>query len=100
MMPGTEVSLALIIISLGVIGVILSFSLTDKRKSQISLILAGIIVLVGVVRFGQHSLSRHRWNRRMKTYSQERPADMEALKKRLQERAQENKKAAEPPKTK
>jgi hypothetical protein len=49
MSPATNTTLALILIALGVIGVILSFSVVDRKKSLISLGMALLIILVGLM---------------------------------------------------
>ena len=87
MTPAANTLLPLIIVSLGLLGVILSFMVPDRRKSVISLSLAGLIVVTGVVQLGSQSIQRWKLNRRLQAIQRERQSDLEAIRKRLQEQA-------------
>lgn len=87
MTPAANTLLPLIIVSLGLLGVILSFMVPDRRKSMISLGLAGLIVVTGVFQLGSQSISRWKLNRRLQAIQRERQSDLDAIRKRLQEQA-------------
>lgn len=90
MIAQSNVVLSFILIALGCLGVILSFLVPDRRKSMISLALAGIIVLVGVIYLGSSGVESWRWKRRLQTLRQQRPQmDMEKLREDFQKRADE-----------
>ena len=57
-MPASNTALSLILIALGFLGVILSFLVPDRKKSLISLVLAGVIILSGLVQFGFQGIKR------------------------------------------
>jgi hypothetical protein len=87
MTPAANTLLPLMIISLGLLGVILSFLVPDRRKYMISLGLAGLIIFTGVIQLGSQSLTRFRLNRRMQAIQRERQQDLEEIRKRLQEQS-------------
>jgi len=87
MTPAANTLLPLIIVSLGILGIILSFMVADRKKSIISLGLAGLIVFTGVCELGSQSIARWRLNRRLEAIQRERQTDLEAIRKRLQEQA-------------
>ena len=89
MTPAANTLLSLIVVSLGFIAIILSFLVPDRKKSFISLLLAGIIVLAGLIQFGSQSLSAYRWNKRMKDIEHDRRVDLEELRQKLKEKAAE-----------
>ncbi len=87
MTPAANTLLPLIIVSLGILGVILSFLVPDRKKSVISLGLAALIVVTGVFQLADQSISRWRLNRRLESIQRDRQTDLEAIRKRLQEQA-------------
>jgi hypothetical protein len=68
---------------MGMLGIILSFLVPDRKKSFISLIMAGVIILTGLIQLSSQSITRFRWNQRMKEM-RERPVDFDALRQRMQ----------------
>lgn len=88
MTPASGSLLALVVVSLGIIAVILSFMVPDRKKSLIALGLGGLIVLVGIINLGSQSISRFRWNQRMRELQRDR-SDLDDLRQRLRERAGE-----------
>ena len=86
MSPFGSSALPLVIIAMGMIAVILSFLVPDKKKSMISLILAGVIILTGVIQLGSQSIERLRWNSRMKEIQRDRQADLEALRAKMKDK--------------
>lgn len=88
--------LALILVALGLIGVILSFLVPDRKKSLLSLGLAGLIILSGLIQFGRQAVSNYMWHKRVTRAQQSRQADLEELRKRLREQAAETRKQVPP----
>jgi hypothetical protein len=74
--------LAQVIIALGLLGVILSFLVPDRKKSLISLVLAGVIVLSGIYQYSAESIAQYRWNRRIRDMQRER-IDFDALRQKM-----------------
>lgn len=87
MTPAANTLLPLMIISLGLLGVILSFLVPDRKKYLISLGLAGLIIVTGVIQLSSQSLTRFRLNRRMQAIQRERQQDLEEIRKRLQDQS-------------
>lgn len=85
MTPAANTLLPLMIISLGLLGVILSFLVPDRKKYFIALGLAGLIIVTGLFQLGSQSIMRWRLNRRMEAIQRERQQDLEDIRKRLQE---------------
>jgi hypothetical protein len=86
--------LALILASLGILGVILSFLVPDRKKSFISLVLAGIVVLIGLVQVVSQSVSDYRWRRRLSDLREQRQVDLDKLRDEFKKRAAESAPAA------
>jgi len=87
MTPAANTLLPLMIIALGLLGVILSFLVPDRKKSIISLSLAGLIIVTGLFQLGSQSITRWRLNRRMASIQRERQQDLEDIRKRLQDQS-------------
>ncbi len=87
MTPAANTLLPLMIIALGLLGVILSFLVPDRKKSMISLGLAGLIIVTGLFQLGSQSITRWRLNRRMASIQRERQQDLEDIRKRLQDQS-------------
>ena len=87
MTPVASSILPLILMSIGIIAVILSFLVPDRKKSLIALGLAGLIILTGFIQLGSQSIQRYQWNRRMREIQRDRQADLDELRARLKERA-------------
>lgn len=100
MTPAANTLLPLVIIALGLLGVILSFLVPDRRKANISLALAGVIILTGVIGLGSQSIARIRFNQRMKEIQRDRQADLETLRQRMKEKVDTAPAPAEAPKKK
>jgi len=77
--------LALIIVSLGLLGIILSFLVVEKKKANIALVLSGVIIFVGLIQFGSQWIARFRWERRMSALRSEGNFDIDKLKERLKQ---------------
>ena len=89
MITASGTLLALIIVSLGILGIILSFLVVDRKKSLISLGLAGLIIVTGLFQLGSQSFSRFRFNQRIRELQRDRSADFDQLRQQLRERAGE-----------
>ena len=87
MSPFGSSALPWIIVALGILGVILSFLVPDRKKSLISLGLAGFIILVGVFQLASQSITRFQWDRRMRDIQRDRQADLEQLRQRMKDNA-------------
>jgi hypothetical protein len=85
MSPFGSSALPLIIVALGMLGIILSFLVPDRKKSLISLVLAGVIILTGVVQLTSQSFTRFRWNQRMKEIQRDRQSDLEDLRQKMKD---------------
>lgn len=94
MTPAANTLLPLIIISLGLLGVILSFLVPDRKKANISLGLAGLIIISGVIGLGSQSIARFRWNQRMKEIQRDRQTDLDTLRQRMKDKVAEAEPAA------
>jgi hypothetical protein len=86
--------LALILAALGIVGVILSFLVPDRKKSFISLIMAGVVVLIGLVQVVSQSVSDYRWRRRLTDLREQRQVDLDKLRDEFKKRAADNAPAA------
>lgn len=86
MTPVSGSMLALVIVSLGILGVILSFLVPDRKKSLIALGLGGLIILVGLVNLGSQGMTRYRWNKRIRELQRDR-TDLDDIRQRLRERS-------------
>lgn len=89
MSPFGSSALPLIIVALGILGVILSFLVPDRKKSLISLGLGGLIILTGVIQLASQSITRFQWDRRMKSIQRDRQADLEQLRERMKDKTAE-----------
>lgn len=85
MPPSANALMPWVIVSLGILGVILSFLVPDQKKSKLSLGLAGAIIVIGLFSFVSESISRYRWNRRIREIQQQRQTDLEELRQRLKD---------------
>jgi peptidoglycan biosynthesis protein MviN/MurJ (putative lipid II flippase) len=79
--------LSLILIALGFLGITLSFLVPDKKKSTISLILAGVVVLTGFVQMIDQSYSRYRINQRMRDIQRDQQVNFEELRQKMKTQA-------------
>ncbi len=79
--------LALILAALGIVGVILSFLVPDRKKSFLSLILAGVVVLIGLVQVVSQSVSDYKWRRRLTDLREQRQVDLDKLRDDFKNRA-------------
>ncbi len=89
MSPFGSSAFPLIIVALGILGVILSFLVPDRKKSLISLGLAGLIILTGFIQLASQSITRFQWDRRMKEIQRDRQTDLEQLRSRMKDKAAE-----------
>src|SRR5688572_22119912 len=93
MSPFGSSALPLIIIAIGLIGIILSFLVPDRKKSLISLGLAGLTILTGFIQLTSQSVTRWQWNRRMKDIQRDRQSDLDELRQRMKDKAGDPQKA-------
>jgi len=79
--------LSLVLIALGLLGVILSFLVPDRKKSLIALAISGAIILVGVIQWSSQSFEQFRANRRMRDMQRMQSVDWEKLRERMKTQA-------------
>ncbi len=90
MVSQVNVLLSLVLMALGCIGIILSFSVVDRRKSLISLGLGGLIILVGLIQLGASATESWRWQRRLQSIRQDRQkVDIDKLREDFKKKADE-----------
>jgi hypothetical protein len=85
MSPFGSAALPLVIVAIGMLGIILSFLVPDRKKSLISLVLAGVIILTGVIQLTSQSITRFRWNQRMRDIQRDRQVDLEAIRQKMKD---------------
>jgi len=84
---------SLVIISLGILGVIISFLVTDKKKYYIAIALSLLVVCMGLFGFIGSSVQGWRMSRRISKLQETQRLNLEALQSRLRdasERAKAN----------
>jgi hypothetical protein len=86
----------LMLVALGFIAVILSFLVPDRKKANISLVLAGVIILFGFIQLFSQTIQRYQWDRRMKEIQRDRQVDLDELREKLKDRAGTNTAAPAP----
>ncbi len=85
-MPSTSSSLlALTIISLGVLGIILSFLVPDRKNSRIAVFLSLIIVGVGGYEFATQAIRQYMWQKKLDEIRKQQAANLDQLRARLQQ---------------
>lgn len=80
--------LAFIIIALGFLGVTMSFLISDKKKSNISLGLAILVIVTGLYQMVDQSYSRFRLNQRLKEIQRDQQINLDDLRQKM--KAQSN----------
>ncbi|MCG3204159.1 MAG: hypothetical protein KCHDKBKB_00865 [Elusimicrobia bacterium] len=100
MSPFGSSAVPLIIVALGILGVILSFLVADRKKSLISLGLAGLVILTGVIQLASTTITRFRWERRMKEIQRDRQSDLDELRQRMKDKPGDAPKAVVTPQPK
>ena len=86
MSPFGSSAMPMIIVALGILGIILSFMVADRKKSLISLGLAGLIILSGIIQLASQSITRFQWERRMKDIQRDRQTDLDDLRQRMKDK--------------
>ncbi len=89
MFPASGSQLPLVILALGIIAVILSFLVADRKKSLIALGLAGLILVTGLWQLGSQTIRQYSWERRMKSIQRDRQTDLDDLRQRLRDKSDE-----------
>ena len=88
-MPSTSSSLlALTIISLGVLGIILSFLVPDRGNSRIAIFLSLVIIGVGGYEFTTQAIRQYMWQKKLDEIRKQQAANLDQLRQRLQQRPQ------------
>jgi hypothetical protein len=85
-MPSTASSLlALTIVSLGILGIILSFLVPDPKNSKIAIFLSLVIVGVGGYEFATQAVRQYMWQKKLDEIRQQQAVNLDQLKQRLQQ---------------
>jgi hypothetical protein len=90
-MPTNSLS-GLVILSLGILGIIISFLIQDKRKYFVALSLAGLVVLLGIYQYASTSLHYWQASRRVVQLQKQQRLNLETLQERLREVQSQGKK--------
>jgi hypothetical protein len=77
--------LALTIVSLGILGVILSFLVPDTKRSRIALFLSFVIIGVGALEFVSQAVRQYMWQRKLDEIRKQQAVNLDQLKQRLQQ---------------
>jgi hypothetical protein len=75
----------LIIISLGILGIIISFLIADRRRYVTALMLSWAILFMGIYHFAGTSLRQWQTARRLSKLQEQQKASLQALQERLQQ---------------
>lgn len=76
---------ALVIVSLGILGVIVSFLITERKKYVIALSLSLLVIVMGAFQFVTSSLRQWRTAHRIARLQESQRLNLEALQSRLRE---------------
>ncbi|MBI4395590.1 MAG: hypothetical protein HY548_00750 [Elusimicrobia bacterium] len=77
--------LGLVIFSLGILGIIISFLITDRKKYVFALVLSGVVIATGAYQY--LSISIRHWNasRRIAKLQDQQRMNLQALQERLRQ---------------
>jgi hypothetical protein len=81
--------LGLIIVSIGILGVVISFLITDRKRYLTALLLSGLVVSIGLFQSVRSSVRQWQANRRFAKLQEQQRLNLQALQERLRQ-AQEN----------
>ena len=85
-MPSTSSSLlALVIVSLGLIGIILSFLVPEPRNSRIAVVLSLLMIGAGGYQFATQAIRQYEWQKKLDEIRSQQAANLQQLKTRLQQ---------------
>lgn len=77
--------LGLVIVSLGVLGVIVSFLITERRKYLTALALSGLIIATGVWQYVGAGIRQWKMTRRIEKLQEQQRMNLQALQDRLRQ---------------
>lgn len=104
MPTGASSSFGIVIISLGILGFIISFLITDRKKYLMALVLSGVVVFLGLFQSIQTSVRQWQASRRFTKLQEQQRLNLQALQERLRQaqaqagvKAPAAKKTAPPP---
>jgi len=78
-MPFGNNLMGLVIVSLGILGVIISFLITDRKKYLIAMGLAGLVIITGLYQHIKVMSQQWRMNRRIEELSRRSTMNLDAL---------------------
>ena len=85
-MPSTaNTLLALVIASLGIIGIILSFLVPDRRNSRIAVFLSILVIGVGGYEFVSQAVRQFMWQKKLDEIRKQQTVNLDQLRSRLQQ---------------
>ncbi len=82
---GNNSTYALVIVSLGILGIIVSFLITEKKKYIAALVMSLFVVVMGLFQFATASFSQWQTHRRISKLQESQRLNLEALQSRLRE---------------
>ncbi len=85
-MPSTANSLlSLIIVSLGFLGIILSFLVPERKNSRIAVFLSLIVVAVGGYEFVSQTVRQFLWQKKLDEIRKQQTVNLDQLRQRLRQ---------------
>ena len=92
---GASNMLGLVIVSLGILGIIISFLITDRKKYMIALVLSSLIIVTGFVQYMKSGVRQWKTTRKIANLQKQQRVNLQALQERLK-KAQERSRAQTP----
>ncbi|HRY29111.1 MAG TPA: hypothetical protein P5079_03640 [Elusimicrobiota bacterium] len=81
--------MGLVILSLGVLGIIISFLITDRKKYLVAMVLALLIVVTGAYQYVSTGIRQWQTARRIASLQKQQRLNLEALQERLRQAQQQ-----------
>ncbi len=89
-------AIGLLILSIGILGVIISFLITDRKKYFMALGLSGLIAIMGLFQFFRPGVRQWKQSRRMSDLRKKQKLNLKALQEKLRQARSEAGKKAQP----
>lgn len=77
--------MGLVILSLGLLGFIVSFLIADRRKYLLALVISGIIVVIGAYQYVSTGIRQWQTSRKIAGLQKQQRLNLEALQERLRQ---------------
>lgn len=78
-------TMGLVIVSLGILGIIISFLIADRKKYVMALGLAGLVVSLGLYQYVSQSVRQWQTSRRIAKLQEQQRINLQALQERLRQ---------------